>query len=670
MKKTLLLTLFLLLSTLTLNAKDVLNGTKPIVDKAQHDLYLQTFQPQHQVTYTSKNFAEVNIFEDSFDGDNSVAALETRGWTVIDEDSGGSTAAWYQGQITVFSAYAGPNDTGYVAANYSGGNASGVIDQWLISPEITVTAGDLLTFYHQSPVSSWNDSINVYVSPTGGATIPDFTVEWGRYVTSQGAWALWSEAFPASGTVRFAIRYYISDNVANSNFIGIDELAVFTPAATLEPPTNLTASTGLVGMIELGWNAPAPSTNTFEQYYIYREGSLYDSSATTMYTDNTVTPETDYSYQVSAMYTEGESVLSDAAVGSALDPASVLISEDFEGGVLPANWTVVDAGSDGVTWTVYSGYNHTPGGTYSLSVSYNAAAPKDDWAFYGPMTLDQMTNYNLQFWYRIASATYPENLAVKLTSDAAGTTVATLWDQVGLTNVSYEMADVDFSPPSTGDYYIAFYSDSPADYWRIAVDDILMTASGVVPVELTSFAASVSEAGVTLNWATATETNNSGFSIERSVDNVDFNSIAFVDGMGTTTEKTSYTYVDNSISAAKAYYRLKQIDFDGTSAYSNVVEVDLTVPTDFSISQNYPNPFNPSTTIKFGLPVEAKVTINLFNTLGEKVAQLANTDFAAGNQRIDFNASNLSSGVYFYTIEAVGVDGTNFISSKKMMLMK
>ncbi len=115
---------------------------------------------------------------------------------------------------------------------------------------------------------------------------------------------------------------------------------------------------------------------------------------------------------------------------------------------------------------------------------------------------------------------------------------------------------------------------------------------------------------------------------------------------------------------------LKQIDFDGSYSYSNVVEVDNALPSVFALEQNYPNPFNPSTTIQFGLPVEAKVTIYLFNTLGEKVAQLANTDFAAGNQRVDFNASNLSSGVYFYTIEAIGVDGTNFVTSKKMMLMK
>ncbi|MBL1212881.1 MAG: hypothetical protein HND52_05950, partial [Ignavibacteriae bacterium] len=612
MKKTILFTVFLLLSTLSLNAKEALNSDKPIVDKTQHDLYLQNFKTQHQVTYTPRHQTEVNIFEDSFDGNNSIDSLEARGWIVIDADGGGTTAAWYQGTIAVFNAYAGP-DTGYVAANYNGGNSSGVIDQWLISPVINVTAGDLLNFYTQSPVGSWDDSINVYVSPTGGAAISDFTFEWGRYVSNQGSWGLWSEAFPASGAVRFAIRYYISDNVVNSNFLGIDELSVFTPTATLEPPTNLTASTGLVGMVELNWSVPAPSSNTLETYYVYRDGSLYDSSATTIYVDNTVTPETDYSYQVSAKYIEGESALSGAAVGSALDPASVVINEDFESGVFSSMWTVVNANADAYTWEVYNSasYNNTPGGTYSMAIRWNSALAMDDWAFYGPISLSDMNIYNLKFYYRVAAASYPEDLAVKLTSDTAGTTVATILDLPGLINSAFELADTDFIPPSSGDYYIAFHGTSAADMFRLAVDDIFMTNTGVVPVELTSFAASVSDAGVTLNWATATETNNSGFSIERSVDNVEFNAIAFVDGHGTTTEKTNYTYVDKSVSAAKAYYRLKQIDFDGTSAYSNVVEVDLNIPTDFSISQNYPNPFNPSTTIKFGLPVESKVTINL-----------------------------------------------------------
>jgi hypothetical protein len=187
----------------------------------------------------------------------------------------------------------------------------------------------------------------------------------------------------------------------------------------------------------------------------------------------------------------------------------------------------------------------------------------------------------------------------------------------------------------------------------------------IVPVELTSFTASAVRDEVELNWTTATETNNQGFSIERMTVGGSFEEIGFVAGFGTTTEPKFYSFVDSKLEGGSYTYRLKQVDFDGTLTYSDEVNVDVEIPLVYSLEQNYPNPFNPSTTIKFSIAEEGFVKLVVFNMLGEEVTTLVNTQLKAGRYDVNFNAAGLSSGVYVYRIETA-----NFVSSKKLMLMK
>ena len=191
----------------------------------------------------------------------------------------------------------------------------------------------------------------------------------------------------------------------------------------------------------------------------------------------------------------------------------------------------------------------------------------------------------------------------------------------------------------------------------------------IVPVELTSFYANVNNNEVVLNWTTATETNNQGFEIEKNSGN-EFEKVGYVTGFGTTTEPKVYLFTDDNVETGTYKYRLKQIDFDGTFEYSNTVEVEVPVPNQFTLEQNYPNPFNPTTTIKFSLPVDSKVNLKVFNTLGQEVVELLNGNISKGIKRVSFNASKLSSGVYLYRIVVKGVDGTNFSSVKKMILIE
>ena len=185
----------------------------------------------------------------------------------------------------------------------------------------------------------------------------------------------------------------------------------------------------------------------------------------------------------------------------------------------------------------------------------------------------------------------------------------------------------------------------------------------IIPVELASFIAVYSSNSIILQWETVTEKNNQGFEIQQSVDNVKFFSIGFVPGFGTSTEKHYYSYSDHTTLAGTIYYRLKQLDFDGSFNYSNSVEVTRVVS--YELSQNYPNPFNPTTTISYAVPQNTFVTLKVYDILGSEVVELVNGDVQAGIHKVNFNAFDLNSGVYFYTFKA-----SSFTETKKLMLMK
>ena len=198
----------------------------------------------------------------------------------------------------------------------------------------------------------------------------------------------------------------------------------------------------------------------------------------------------------------------------------------------------------------------------------------------------------------------------------------------------------------------------------------LILSNTVIPVELTSFTGSYVGHTAQLQWSTSSETNNYGFEVQRS-NNSEFVAIGFVQGNGTTTNMQYYSYTDKEILPGTSYsYRLKQIDFNGQFEFSNVIELGSSNPVDFDLSQNYPNPFNPGTKISFSLPVKSNVILDVYNMLGQKVISLFNGNLEAGNHNMDLNASELTSGIYIYSINAVGENGSKFVSSKKMTLIK
>ncbi|MGB5288928.1 MAG: T9SS type A sorting domain-containing protein [Ignavibacteriaceae bacterium] len=187
----------------------------------------------------------------------------------------------------------------------------------------------------------------------------------------------------------------------------------------------------------------------------------------------------------------------------------------------------------------------------------------------------------------------------------------------------------------------------------------------IVPVELTSFTAISNGNDVTLNWSTATEVNNAGFEVQRLEGESEFFTIGFIPGHGTTTEAKNYKFIDANLSSGSYTYRLKQVDFDGTFAYSDEVNVDITSPAEFELVQNYPNPFNPSTTIKFVIPQSSEVSLKVYNALGQEVISLINQFLESGIHTINFDASALNSGIYFYRLDA-----GKYSDVRKMTLIK
>jgi hypothetical protein len=196
----------------------------------------------------------------------------------------------------------------------------------------------------------------------------------------------------------------------------------------------------------------------------------------------------------------------------------------------------------------------------------------------------------------------------------------------------------------------------------------------IVPVELVSFSASVVNNSVSLSWVTSSELNNSGFEVQRKNpplnplqggENNSWERIGFVGGNGTTTETNHYSFEDKNLSAGKYSYRLKQIDFDGTFEYSDIIEVEIDIPVEFSLSQNYPNPFNPLTTIEYQIPSNGFVSLKIYNSLGQEVSTLVNENQSAGKYSITFSDEKLTSGLYFYSLRS-----GDFSETKKMILLK
>lgn len=194
-----------------------------------------------------------------------------------------------------------------------------------------------------------------------------------------------------------------------------------------------------------------------------------------------------------------------------------------------------------------------------------------------------------------------------------------------------------------------------------------------LPVRLASFTSNVNVRNIKLNWTTASEQNNSGFEIERAefkIQNTGFKKIGFISGNGTKNTPTNYSFEDKNLQSGKYQYRLKQIDNNGNFEYHNLNgTIEIGIPAKYNLSQNYPNPFNPTTKINFDIPNDAKVNITIIDIAGRDIKTIVNEFRTAGYYTVQFDATGISSGVYFYRL-MTGDGGNKFVMTKKLVVLK
>lgn len=260
------------------------------------------------------------------------------------------------------------------------------------------------------------------------------------------------------------------------------------------------------------------------------------------------------------------------------------------------------------------------------------------------------------------------------------TSPAEAWTQYGDTitiravEPTYQLVNLDFSSITGAnnnpnfEVKVKFYNPGnvTSSSGNNRFDNITLDGTNIpLPVELTNFSSLVKNGKVMLNWETATEVNNFGFEIERKTGEDQYLKIGYVKGNGNSNSLKQYSFTDNKLIDGNTFkYRLKQLDNDGTFEYSKVLEVKI-VPEKFTLEQNYPNPFNPSTTISYSVPFKEMVSLKIYDILGNEIRTLVNEEKEPGKYHLQFDASKLSSGVYFYHIKA-----GPFIETKKMILLQ
>jgi photosystem II stability/assembly factor-like uncharacterized protein len=474
-------------------------------------------------------------------------------------------------------------------------------------------------------------------------------------------------------------------------------------------PSNLTAEADTFS-ISLSWidNSSDESSFVIERQDGNSKGNLFVAidtvdANTVTYTDTDLTPNTGYSYRLYAFNGFGSSDYSNTAQAVTFGiapaaPSNLSASADTffiilnwvdnsqnETGFrierkddslnIPAPWNLVD--SVGADVTVYADTGLTSSTTYSYRIyAYNefGSSPLSNLIEATTIGVAPLAPGNLAAVAdtHYVTLTWDDNsvneTGFRIERKNNSLHIPSPWiliDSLGADATSF--IDTGLTAFTTYSYRVSAYND-----FGSSLSDSVETTT-IIPVELTAFSAYASEGDVKIVWTTATETNNKGFEIERNTGEKWMNT-GFVAGKGTTTEQQNYMFTDKVENgfAGKILYRLKQIDYNGTYSYSAVIEIEANFrPAEYSLSQNYPNPFNPATSIKYALPFKSNVKLIIYNLAGEKMTELLSGIQEAGYYEVRWNAKNVSSGIYFYSIQAWDVDGSNqYSQTRKMILIK
>lgn len=222
--------------------------------------------------------------------------------------------------------------------------------------------------------------------------------------------------------------------------------------------------------------------------------------------------------------------------------------------------------------------------------------------------------------------------------------------------LSMEMGTARFFIKDTEAEDVVISMEDLSDGLGIHNQQLSIDPENIVPVELANFSARVQGQFVILSWTTATESNNFGFEVQRHTENSDWKKIGFINGSGTSATPRNYSFKDNAENMnGNYYYRLRQIDTDGSFTTYPAIEVTMNLPGRTHLAQNYPNPFNSSTTIQYEIPEPGRVKLTIYNVQGKVIRILVNENsspgyFSARWNGFDEQGQTVSSGNYFYEL--------------------
>ena len=281
------------------------------------------------------------------------------------------------------------------------------------------------------------------------------------------------------------------------------------------------------------------------------------------------------------------------------------------------------------------------------STRWGSSFADNQWVY-----VDLQGQGSIQKVYLSWETAYGKDFRIEVSNDASTwTTVSTT------TGNTLHYNEISFSPAVSGRYVRMYGAARGTGYgfslYEFQVYGTLTPLTAPLPVSLALFSASTQARGVALRWITASEQNNNGFEVQRSANGLDYATLAFVKGAGNSTAVTAYAYLDATPLAATAYYRLRQVDYNGKATFSAVVSVAAVAAAQRVQPSAYPNPATGSTTLAWPAASAGPVRLTLCNAAGQVLhTELLAAQAGSNTQPLDLSA--YPAGTYLLTLVAAG----------------